>query len=130
VEVDENEEQSLRLAALETSKNVLSARQRAERDLIQANESLEIKTKELAKTLATMRAMLESTTEGIVVMDGRDKVMNFNEKYVAMWKMPREFLEAEDYFKAKGIRQPPNEKSSRFHRRHQADSGRLRGGEF
>jgi signal transduction histidine kinase/CheY-like chemotaxis protein len=101
VEASENDEQSLRAAALETSKTVLAARQRAERDLIQANESLELKTEELAKTLAITRAMLESTTEGIVVTDGRGKVMNFNEKYVAMWRMPREFLEAEDYSKRK-----------------------------
>ena len=40
-----------------------------------------------------MRATLESTTDAILVTDEKFKVTDFNEKYVDMWKIPRELLE-------------------------------------
>jgi PAS domain len=47
---------------------------------------------ELTKTLMAMRAMLESTADAILMTDG-DKVTDFNQKYIDMWKVPREILE-------------------------------------
>jgi PAS domain-containing protein len=40
-----------------------------------------------------MRATLESTSDGILVTDKCGKVTGFNEKYVEMWRMPREMVE-------------------------------------
>ena len=40
-----------------------------------------------------MRATLESTTDAILVTDEKVKVTEFNEKYIDMWKIPREVLE-------------------------------------
>ena len=40
-----------------------------------------------------MRATLESTTDAILVTDEKVKVTDFNEKYIDMWKIPREILE-------------------------------------
>ena len=48
--------------------------------------------KELANALTAMRAMLESTMDAILVTD-EVKVMDFNQKYIDMWKVPREVLE-------------------------------------
>src|ERR1700730_7189770 len=63
---------------------------------MQTKEALERKTEELAHSLSMMRATLESTTDGILVTDGRGKVTGFNEKYAEMWRMPREIMESGD----------------------------------
>jgi PAS domain S-box-containing protein len=44
-----------------------------------------------------MRATLESTTNGILVTDGAGRITGFNEKYVEMWRIPRELLDARAY---------------------------------
>src|SRR3984957_15899855 len=49
--------------------------------------------RELLQSLAIMRATLESTTDAILVTDEKGKVIDFNEKYIGMWKIPREVLE-------------------------------------
>src|ERR1700676_337261 len=49
--------------------------------------------RELLQSLAILRATLESTTDAILVTDEKDKVIDFNEKYIGMWKIPREVLE-------------------------------------
>src|ERR1700693_452815 len=48
---------------------------------------------ELAQALVIMRATLESTTDAILVTDEKVKVIDFNEKYIGMWKIAREVLE-------------------------------------
>jgi PAS domain S-box-containing protein len=47
----------------------------------------------LVQSLAIMRATLESTTDAILVTDEKGKVIDFNERYIGMWKIPREVLE-------------------------------------
>ncbi len=74
-----------------------SSRQRAEQELIQAKEALESRTEELARSLATLRAALDSSIVGILVTDGDRKVTGFNEKYVTMWRLPRELVESRQY---------------------------------
>ena len=44
-----------------------------------------------------MRATLESTTDGILVTDGGGKVTGFNEKFVEMWRMPREVMDSREH---------------------------------
>ena len=94
---DENEEKLLRSVALQNAQSILLARQRAEEELVRAKEALELKTEELARSLAMMRATLESTTDGILVTDGDGKVTGFNEKFVEMWRMPREVMDSKDH---------------------------------
>jgi PAS domain S-box-containing protein len=89
----EDELKELRSTVLETATSVLQIRQRAEREIRRTNEALEQRTRELAQALVVMRATLESTTDGIMVADERDKVTDFNEKFIDMWKVPREVLE-------------------------------------
>ena len=85
-----NEEELLRSVALQNAQSILLARQRAEPELLGAKEALELKTEELAHSLAMMRATLESTTDGILVTDGAGNVTNFNGRFVEMWRVPRE----------------------------------------
>src|ERR1700693_4267149 len=47
----------------------------------------------LVQSLAIMSATLESTTDAILVTDEKIKVIDFNEKYIGMWKIAREVLE-------------------------------------
>jgi PAS domain-containing protein len=89
---NQDEEELLRSVALQNARSILLARQRAEQDLIQAKEALELRSAELARSLALMRATLESTTDGILVTDGAGELTGFNEKFVEMWRVPREIM--------------------------------------
>jgi PAS domain-containing protein len=55
---------------------------------------LERRTEELAHALLIMRAVLESTTDAILVTDEKVNVTNFNAKYIDMQKIPREVMES------------------------------------
>ena len=90
----EDETEELRSAALQTATSVLQIRQRAEQEIRRTKEALEQRTRELAEALVIMRATLESTTDAILVTDEEGKVTDFNDKYLDMWKIPREVLEA------------------------------------
>ncbi|HEV2839942.1 MAG TPA: PAS domain S-box protein [Chthoniobacterales bacterium] len=96
MEPNDDTEQLLRSSALQTASSILQVRQRAEQELIQAKQALELKTKELAHSLSMMQATLESTSNGILVTDGCGKITAFNEKYVEMWRIPREILDARE----------------------------------
>jgi PAS domain S-box-containing protein len=89
----EDETKELRSTVLETATSVLQIRQRAEQEIRRTNEVLERRTRELTQALVIMRATLESTTDAILVIDEKGKVTDFNEKYIDMWKIPREVLE-------------------------------------
>lgn len=98
MEQDEREEEKLlRSVALQNAKSILLARQRAEQELIRAKEALERKTAELAQSLSMMRATLECTTDGILVIGEDGTVTGFNEKYVEMWRVPREMMHSRDH---------------------------------
>jgi len=97
VEEKNDEEELLRSVALQNAKSILRARQHGEQELIRAKEALERRTEELARSLAMMRATLESTTDGILVTDGVGKVTGFNEKFVKMWQVPHEIMDAREH---------------------------------
>jgi PAS domain S-box-containing protein len=97
MEVNEDEEELLRSVALQNARSILLARQRAEQELIRAKEALELRTGELARTLAMMRATLESTTDGILVTDGGGAVTDFNENFVEMWRVPRDVMDSKEH---------------------------------
>jgi PAS domain S-box-containing protein len=65
----------------------------AEQEIRRTNEALEERTRELAETVAVMRATLESTMDAILVTDEKGKVTDFNEKYSDLWKIPPDLLE-------------------------------------
>jgi len=59
-------------------------------------KQLRRRNEDLAHSLSELRATLESTTDGILVADGRGKVTSFNEKFLAIWHIPREVAESDD----------------------------------
>ncbi len=89
---EHDDEQLLQSVAIQNANAILVARQRAEQELLRAKETLELKTQELAHSLAMMRATLESTTDGILVTGERGNVADFNERYLAMWRLPRDVV--------------------------------------
>ncbi|HEX4025181.1 MAG TPA: ATP-binding protein [Steroidobacteraceae bacterium] len=94
---DENEEELLRTVALENARSILRARQRAQRELLAAKEALERRTQELAGSLAMLRATLEATFDGIIVIDRAGTVTGFNERYLRLWRIPRELIDAREH---------------------------------
>ena len=93
----DDEEELLRSVALQNAKSILLARQRAEQEMLRAKDELERRTQELAGSLAMMRATLESTWDGILVTDARGTVTDFNQRYVDMWRVPREIMETREH---------------------------------
>jgi PAS domain S-box-containing protein len=89
----EEETKKLRASVLETASAIFQIRLRAEQEVRRANEILEERTRELSRALVVMRATLESSTDAILVTDQMAKVTDFNDKYLALWKLPQELVE-------------------------------------
>ncbi|KTC76843.1 EAL domain-containing protein [Legionella brunensis] len=56
------------------------------------------RTRELEKSLAITKSTLESTAEGILVIDLKGKIEYFNQNFINMWKLPSEFNTKSDLF--------------------------------
>ncbi|MBA1147710.1 EAL domain-containing protein [Ectothiorhodospiraceae bacterium WFHF3C12] len=100
-----------RLAKLEKTNAVLlrEAERRAAQDggafdLFRAATALEEKVRErtarleeakaqLRDSLALVRATLEATTDGILVVDRAGRLVDYNERLLALWRLPREKLQ-------------------------------------
>src|SRR5688572_13996085 len=87
-----DEDDLLRSVASQNAQSILAARQRAEQEMLRAKEALERKTRELAESLAMMRATLESTWDGILVTDQAGNITGFNQKLFDMWRIPEGVL--------------------------------------
>ncbi|MCP0913698.1 MULTISPECIES: EAL domain-containing protein [Legionella] len=53
-----------------------------------------IKEIELEKSLSLLRATLESTADGIMMVNGQGQVVDWNQKFVDMWRIPSHLMEA------------------------------------
>ena len=89
---DGDEEALLRSVMHQNAERILIARQRAERDLELAKQALEIRTAELATSLALMQATLESTADGILATDDDGRITGFNDKFLQMWRVRRDVV--------------------------------------
>jgi signal transduction histidine kinase len=70
-----NEDEMMRLAALKNAQSIFLARQRAERELVEAREALERKTEELREAEWRMRIALEVGNGGAWVLEIGPKTM-------------------------------------------------------
>ncbi len=50
----------------------------------------------LKESLSLKRATLESTADGILVVDGQGKVVDFNNKFMELWGLPPDLMEQKD----------------------------------
>ena len=88
----EEEDERLQATALQNMKSILQAQQRAEADLVDAKDALEARALELVRTVATLRATLESTTDGILVTDAAGAFVDCNAKLVQAFGLSPEGL--------------------------------------
>ena len=51
---------------------------------------------QLRKSASLLRATLDSTVNGILVIDRAGKVVEWNRRFAEMWRMPREVMESSD----------------------------------
>lgn len=57
-------------------------------------EAILEKNVELEKSLSLLRATLESTADGIMMVNGHGQVVDWNQKFVEMWRIPSHMLES------------------------------------
>jgi len=55
---------------------------------------------ELERSASLHKATLESTGDGILVTDGEGKILDFNEKFIEMWDIPKSIVEYQDIEKS------------------------------
>jgi PAS domain S-box-containing protein len=87
----------LRSVAMQNAHSILLARQQYEDALLQAKCDLEAKTEQLAKSLATIRATLESTTDGILAVDNAFRITAFNRRFLEMTGLSEEHITSGDH---------------------------------
>jgi signal transduction histidine kinase len=79
---------------------MLSQIQQQDAALQAANESLEQRveerTHELENSLSLVHATVESTADGILVVDRQGKVATYNKKFMAMWHIPETIIASGD----------------------------------
>jgi PAS domain-containing protein len=51
---------------------------------------------EIDKTLSLLSATLESTADGILVLDNSGRAVICNQKFVDLWRMPRSLVVSDD----------------------------------
>lgn len=59
---------------------------------IKSDEIIE-KNIELEKSLSLLRATLESTADGIMMVNGQGSVVDWNQKFIEMWRIPSYMME-------------------------------------
>lgn len=64
--------------------------------LSETKETLESQKKQLENSLSLVRATLESTTDGILVVNANNKIEDFNLKFLKMWKLSANQLKKRD----------------------------------
>src|SRR5690606_24734917 len=50
---------------------------------------------DLEHSISTLHATLEATADGILVVDGRGKIVTFNRRFQEMWKIPDSLMVSE-----------------------------------
>ena len=71
------------------------------RELTNQKMTLEIKRRklvevELVRSLSLLRATLESTADGILVVDPEGRIVSFNKQFAKMWRLPESVLSSKD----------------------------------
>jgi PAS domain-containing protein len=67
-----------------------------ERSLDLSSQELLTANVELKKTLSLLNATIESTRDGILVVDLTGKIISFNTKFVDMWHIPSYIINSRD----------------------------------
>ena len=49
---------------------------------------------ELQRTVSLLQSTLNSTADGILVVDHAGRMVSYNERFVSLWQMPQNILES------------------------------------
>ena len=60
--------------------------------LQKTNKLLELKNYKLSKSLKLLLAVFETVSEGIIVLDDRDEIIVFNQKFAALWQIDPDLI--------------------------------------
>lgn len=74
-----------------------------DRDRILIERSLEISSRELKEFISMLQATLDSTSEGIIVINNKDELMNHNKRFVEIWGIDEETLRTRDVKKTMAL---------------------------
>jgi PAS domain S-box-containing protein len=58
---------------------------------------VQARTRELKQSLSLVQSALESTADGLLVVDRQGRVTAFNHRFATMWRLPAELLERRDH---------------------------------
>ena len=67
-----------------------------ERSLDLSSQELLTANSELKKTLSLLNATIESTRDGILVVDLKGEIISFNKKFLDMWHIPLHIMDSRD----------------------------------
>ncbi len=76
-------------------RSLARAQHRAEEQLLQTRQELEQKTLELARSVALLRATLEATTDGVLVLSAEGQLLHYNDNFLGMWRLDARELPTE-----------------------------------
>lgn len=81
---------------ISTSLELRFANENLLEDLSKAIKTVERRSHDLEKSFATLKATLESTTDGILAVDDKNNILTFNHKFLEMWRIPAAMTEGVD----------------------------------
>ncbi len=74
----------------------ISERKLAETKLIEEIRQRKLAEETLSKTLSLLNAALESTADGILVVDNNGVITDYNQNYLSMWDIPEPLIQKRD----------------------------------
>lgn len=60
-------------------------------------KNIEERTTSLRQSLSVTRSTLESSTDGIVVVSNEGKIIDYNNRFIDLWKIPASIIATKDY---------------------------------
>lgn len=65
-------------------------------DKILVERSLDLSSKELSEYISLLKSTLDSTTDGVLVIDNNSKISICNKRFSDLWKIPEEIINTHD----------------------------------
>lgn len=60
-------------------------------------KNIEERTSSLRQSLSVTRSTLESSTDGIIVVSNKGNIIDYNQRFIDLWKIPPSIIQTNDY---------------------------------